>query len=99
MNIEDKVSGKKVLRGARCLKILGHPVRIQLLDLLTTGERSVGVLAHELGISQSNLSQHLSLLRDKGILECRKEGHLVLYRLSDPRIPDFFALMEKIFCR
>jgi ArsR family transcriptional regulator len=99
MSYEETVSEKKVLRGARCLKILGHPVRIQLLDILTAGERSVTSLARDLGISQSNLSQHLSLLRDKGVLECRREGHLVFYRLADSRISEFFALMEEIFCR
>jgi len=99
MNFEDVVSEKKILRGARCLRILGHPVRIQLLDILTAGERSVNSLAQELGVSQSNLSQHLSLLKDKGVLECRREGHLVFYRLVDTRIPEFFALMEEIFCR
>lgn len=99
MNITDEVSGEKMQRGARCLKILGHPLRIRLLDLLTSGERSVGSMARELEVSQSNLSQHLALLKDKGILESRREGHSVLYRLADPRIPDFFALMEEIFCR
>lgn len=90
---------KKVLRGAQCLRVLGHPVRLQLLTVLMEGERSVNSLAQELGVSQSNLSQHLALMRDKGILESRRDGHLVLYRLGDSRIPEFFALMEEVFCR
>jgi ArsR family transcriptional regulator len=99
MNYENVSSEKKVLRGARCLKILGHPVRIQLLGLLREGERSVSSLAQDLGVSQSNLSQHLSLLKDKGIIDCRREGHQVFYSLADSRIPEFFVLMEEIFCR
>ncbi len=93
------LSDKKVLKGARCLRVLGHPVRIQILEFLTQGEQSVGVLAQELGVSQSNLSQHLAILRDKGILFDRRAGHQVFYRLADSRIPEFFSMMKEIFCR
>jgi len=99
MNIEEKVDGKQVNRGARCLRVLGHPVRLQLLMELTGGERSVNDLAQTLGVSQSNLSQHLALLREKEILSARREGHQVFYSLGDSRIPAFFSLMEEIFCR
>ncbi len=99
MKTEGHLSEKKVRMGARCLRVLGHPVRIQLLEILTEGEQSVGVLAEELGVSQSNLSQHLAILRDKGILADRRAGHQVFYRLADPRIPEFFSLMKEIFCR
>lgn len=99
MNKEGKISDKKVTMGARCLRVLGHPVRIHLLEILTEGEQSVGVLAEELGVSQSNLSQHLAILRDKGILADRRVGHQVFYRLANPRIPEFFSIMKEIFCR
>ncbi|MDA8119072.1 MAG: metalloregulator ArsR/SmtB family transcription factor [Gammaproteobacteria bacterium] len=99
MEIEDDSSSKKVAVGARCLRVLGHPVRIQLLEILSEGEQSVGVLAERLGVSQSNLSQHLAILRDKGILADRRTGHQVFYRLADSRIPAFFTMMKEIFCR
>jgi ArsR family transcriptional regulator len=99
MDIEEKLDEKKVMRGARCLRVLGHPVRLQLLLELMEGERSVNDLARALGVTQSNLSQHLALLREKGILASRREGHQVFYSLGDARIPHFFSLMEEIFCR
>ena len=81
------------------MRVLGHPVRLQLLMELMEGERSVNDLARALGVTQSNLSQHLALLREKGILASRREGHQVFYSLGDARIPHFFSLMEEIFCR
>ena len=99
MNIEKSPDEKKMTRGARCLRVLGHPVRLQLLMELMEGERSVNDLAGVLGVTQSNLSQHLALLREKGILASRREGHQVFYSLGDSRIPHFFSLMEEIFCR
>ena len=85
--------------GARCLQILGHPVRLRLLKMLSGGEWSVNELALELGISQSNLSQHLTLLKDRGIIVSRREGHQVFYGISDRRVHDFLELMEVLFCR
>jgi ArsR family transcriptional regulator len=99
MKLDGNLSVKKVAVGARCLRVLGHPVRIHLLEILTEGEQSVGVLAEALGVSQSNVSQHLAILRDKGILADRRSGHQVFYRLADSRIPAFFTLMKEIFCR
>ncbi len=90
--------GKYAL-GARCLRILGHPVRLQIMRLLGTREWSVNELAIEVGISQSNLSQHLTLLKDRGIIVARREGHQVFYRIGDKKVLMFLGLMEELFCR
>ena len=71
---------------ARMLKCLGHPLRLRVLDLLERkGEMTVGDIQEALGLEQAVCSQHLSLMRDKGILSRRKEGVHVFYELGDPR--------------
>ena len=101
MKIEFKktAQGKDFDSGARCLRILGHAIRLKLILALSRGEQSVNGLAKELGISQSNLSQHLALLKDRDIIVSRRAGHQVFYGIDDRRILDFLALMEELFCR
>jgi ArsR family transcriptional regulator len=71
---------------ARMLKCLGHPTRLQILDLLETrGELTVGDIHGALDLEQAVASQHLSLMRDKGILSRRREGVNVYYALAHPR--------------
>ena len=71
---------------ARMLRCLGHPVRLRIIDLLERkGECTVTEVQEGLGLEQAVCSQHLSLMRDKGILRRRKEGVHAYYRLGDPR--------------
>lgn len=71
---------------ARMLKCLGHPLRLRILDVLEReGELTVTEVQEALGLEQAVCSQHLTLMRDKGILVRRKEGVNVYYRLGDPR--------------
>jgi ArsR family transcriptional regulator len=76
---------------AEFLRVLGHPVRVRILELLRDGERSVGELQSELSLDSSGTSQHLGVLRRQGVLETRKEGTSVFYRVRDPRT---FQLLE-----
>lgn len=76
---------------AEFFRTLGHPVRVRVLELLKGGEMTVGDLQGELGIDSSGASQHLSAMRRQGILESRKEGTSVYYRVRDPRI---FQMLE-----
>lgn len=76
---------------AEFFRALGHPARVCALELLKGGEMTVGDLQAELGIDSSGASQHLSAMRRQGILEARKEGTSVFYRVRDPRI---FQMLE-----
>ena len=76
---------------AEFFKVLGHPARIRILEVLRPGERSVGELIPEVGLEASHLSQQLGLLRRAGVLTSRKVGSSVLYSVSDQRI---FALLQ-----
>ena len=73
-------------------RLLSEPMRIRLFDRLRDGEATVRQLADELGSSQQNVSKHLTLLADAGVLARRKEGTCVYYRLADE---DVLALCEK----
>jgi DNA-binding transcriptional ArsR family regulator len=68
---------------ARRFRVLGEPMRIRLLDRLREGEATVGELSEALGASQQNVSKHLSVLSDSGMLGRRKDGNHVLYRIVD----------------
>jgi len=73
---------------ARIGKALANPHRLEVLELLAQGERSVDSLAGELGTSIANISQHLQALRRADLVETRKQGQFVHYRLADPAISD-----------
>lgn len=72
-------------------RTLGHPARVRVLELLKDGELTVGKLQAELEIDSSGASQHLAAMRRQGLLESRREGTSVFYRVRDPRI---FQLLE-----
>ncbi|MFZ5449590.1 MAG: ArsR/SmtB family transcription factor [Thermodesulfobacteriota bacterium] len=86
-------------RAARCLKVLAHPMRLMIIHHLGDGELSVQELEKAVGISQSSVSQHLSLLKDKEILESRRVAQQVFYRLRDPRLLQLTAITRELFCR
>ncbi|NIR43550.1 MAG: helix-turn-helix transcriptional regulator [Gemmatimonadetes bacterium] len=76
-----------VQAAASMLKCIGHPIRLQIIDLLDrVGELNVTTIYETLGIEQAVASQHLNLMRDKGILASRRDGVNVFYRIVDPRI-------------
>jgi len=81
---------------ARVAKALANPNRLDLLETLAQGERSVDALAQATGLSVANTSQHLQVLRDSGLLCSRKEGQQVFYRLSDDQIPTLLGGISRI---
>jgi len=84
---------------ARFFRVLGDPTRLRLLSLLLdapTGEYSVGELVTALDAPQSRVSTHLGCLRWCGLVQARREGKQVYYRVADPRIRDLLALGDTI---
>jgi ArsR family transcriptional regulator len=79
---------------AEICKTLSQPKRLMLVHKLRGGEKSVGQLSSILNISQPNVSQHLSILRKRGIVMTRREGATVYYRLSSPRIGEACDLVH-----
>ncbi len=81
---------------ARVAKALGHGHRLELLELLAQGERSVEVLARLSGLSIANASQHLQHLRRAGLVAVRKSGHYALYRLADRAVVALLASLRGV---
>jgi ArsR family transcriptional regulator len=77
-------------------RVLGHPARVRLLQLLREGEQSVGALRDALELDSSGASQHLAALRGQGLVVSRKEGTSVYYRIKDPRILELLELAKEI---
>jgi ArsR family transcriptional regulator len=81
---------------AQLFRVLGHPVRIRILELLSDGERTVGDLQARLELDSSGTSQHLGALRQLGLLETRREGTSVYYRIKDPRVSQLLTVARQI---
>jgi DNA-binding transcriptional ArsR family regulator len=81
---------------ARLFRVLGHPIRIRILELLLHGERSVGEMQAALNLDSSGTSQHLGALRELGVLESRRSGTSVYYRIRDPRVAQLLAVAKQI---
>jgi ArsR family transcriptional regulator len=71
---------------ARIVRLLAHPKRLEIVDVLRHGERTVTEISDAIGLSQAGTSQQLALLRRGAIVEIRKQGNFTFYRLSDPTI-------------
>ncbi len=85
-------------RASRSLKAMSHPLRLKILCTLGDQEISVQEIVDQVGTSQSNISQHLAILRDKGILASRKDANRVYYRVSDFRTLRLIGMMREVFC-
>jgi len=85
-------------RASRSLKAMSHPLRLKILCTLGGQEVSVQEIVDYVGTSQSNISQHLAILRDKGILASRKDANRVYYRVSDARTLQLVGMMREVFC-
>ena len=84
---------------AEVLKTLASPRRIQILHVLARGPIEVGKLADLIGVSQPNVSQHLSVLRTAGVVEAERDGREVRYRLADPDVMVACSLMRTVLER
>ena len=83
---------------ARSLKAIAHPLRLKILCVIGDEEACVQQIVDAVGTSQSNISQHLAILREKGVLQTRKDANRVFYRVTDPRTLQLVALMRDVFC-
>jgi len=81
---------------AEIAKAIAHPLRIAIIDFLKDGEQCVCDIAEYIGSERSNVSRHLSVMVKAGVLEYRKEGLKVIYRLKCPCILDFFSCMRRV---
>jgi ArsR family transcriptional regulator len=84
---------------ANLFRVLGHPARVRILELLREGESTVGSLQAKLGLDSGGTSQHLAALRRIGLVGSRREGTSVYYRVDDPRVFDLLEAGRAIIGR
>jgi DNA-binding transcriptional ArsR family regulator len=99
-HIDDKQALKKIFEmQCEICKALGHPLRLAIVDRLKRSETSSANLIEDLELSKANLSKHMALLTRGGIVESRREGRQLYYRLTDPEIHEACAIMRSILYR
>ncbi len=81
---------------ASVCKGLGDPKRLLIINMLREGERTTSEICHEFGFSQANVSQHLGILRTKGLIKSRKDGQRVYHSLASPKIAEAMDLMREV---
>ena len=106
MKREDVVSGinlaelqSRALRATGLLKAMSNPVRLMVLCQLAEGEKSVGELEGVARVSQSALSQHLALLRQRGLVRARRAGQTIFYSIDGSEAPALLAALYEVYCR
>src|SRR5438477_7392123 len=82
---------------ANIFQALAHPTRIAIVEYLREGEMSVGQICQSVKIEQANASQHLAVLRNKHLVETRKDGNQIFYRLRDPKLSDILETLRHYF--
>ena len=81
---------------AEICQTLANPKRLEILDLLSKGEKSVSELVALLDIRQANLSQHLAILRQKGVVDTRREGTHIYYKIPNRKIIKAYGLLKEV---
>lgn len=81
---------------AEVCKILTNPKRLEIIHVLKEGEKTVTELVNILGISKANVSQHLSILKQRGILKARREGVNIFYSITNPKVIQACTLMREV---
>ena len=99
MNIASARECKRAEEVSNCLKGLANESRLMILMAMRDGEKGVNELADLLKCAQPKVSQHLSKMKERGLVSSRREGNQIFYTITDKRVFDFLDLMKELFCR
>jgi len=81
------------------LKSISHPLRLKILCLLQSGELTVGNIRTAVQTTDANISQHLTIMRNQGIIKTRKDANFIYNRIADKRVVTLINTLENLFCR
>ena len=84
-------------KAAECLRTIAHPCRLRIIEILLNEERSVGELAEACGIPSHMASEHLRLLKDRGLLRSRRDGRKIYYEVAEPALAMIMNCVGKKF--
>lgn len=86
-SVAEPTIGPQILeRAARVIRVLGHPLRLRMLETLEGGERNVTELVAATGATQALVSQHLAILRAEAVVGFRRDGPRMFYRITEPKV-------------
>ena len=85
-------------KAARVLSSVAHPLRLLIVCMLTERECFVGELLEKIGTTKGNVSQHLRLLENKGLIRKRREGNRIFYSIKDPKIGELLKCVRGLYC-
>ena len=89
---------EQISRTARCLKAIAHSKRLAIVCLLMDGPLTVGTIREALGTSQPNISQHLQILANRGIVVAERNANRVYYGIADPRLRTILGSLREVYC-
>ena len=84
---------------AALLKTMSHPIRLKILCMLQEKEMAVGDIREEVKTTNANVSQHLTILRNQGIISSRKDANFIYNKIEDKRVLELIAKMRDLFCQ
>lgn len=90
---------ENIEKASKALKAMGHPLRLKILCVLGNKELPVMDIVAKVGTTQSNISQHIDILREKEIIVSRREGSKILCKVRDVQILDLLESMQRTFCQ
>ncbi|MCI5125140.1 MAG: ArsR family transcriptional regulator [Candidatus Electrothrix sp. AR5] len=90
--------GNQIEDLALLLKSISHPIRLKILCLLQDKELTVSEIREEVATSGANISQHLNIMRNQGIIGSRKEANFIYNSITDERIIELMKTMKQLFC-
>lgn len=89
---------ENIEKASKALKAMGHPLRLKILCVLGDSELPVMDIVSQVGTTQSNISQHIDILREKEIITSRREGSKIICKVRDPQILNLLDAMQQTFC-
>lgn len=92
------MNDKNIIEMARMLKTMAHPIRLKILCLLQDGEMTVGEIHRQVQTTNANVSQHLNILRNQGIIDYRKDANFIRNQISEGRVVELIKTMHELFC-
>lgn len=87
----------QIQRASLAMKAMSHPLRLRILYVLGDREVSVQEIVDAVGTTQSNISQHLAVMREKGVLRTRRDANRIFYRVGDSRTLEVLSMMLDVF--
>jgi len=90
---------ENINKASKALKAMGHPLRLKILCVIGENELPVMDIVKQVGTTQSNISQHIDILREKEIITSRREGSKILCKVRDHNILKLMETMQQTFCR